>query len=70
MKSKFSLQELREKDLGALGELESSLVQDLFRAKFSNLNAQLRDVSKIKKIKKDIARIKTIVNLQNQSSGR
>jgi large subunit ribosomal protein L29 len=52
---------LRERNEKELGELEKSLSGDIFRARFKNFTNQLDDTSAVKKAKRDLARVKTVM---------
>lgn len=52
--------EIRERSEGDLGQLESELSRDLWKARFSNYTNQLDDTAKIRRLKRDIARVRTI----------
>ncbi|MGB9732123.1 MULTISPECIES: 50S ribosomal protein L29 [Calditerrivibrio] len=53
--------ELRNLTKAELQKKEMELREDLFRLKFKLSTADLEDTSKVGKVKKDIARIKTIL---------
>ena len=53
--------ELREKSVEDLAELEKSLVRDAFQARFKNFTARLDDTSSLKKARRDVARVKTLL---------
>ena len=57
MKSK----DLRERSVEDLRELEKSLAQDLFQHRFKNFTNRLDDTSAIKKARRDLARVKTLL---------
>ena len=59
--------DLRERTLDDLKELEKSLLKDLFSARFKNFTNRLDDTSVINKTKRDLARVKTI--LQQMEKG-
>ena len=63
-------QEIREKTTDELkaadrderppaGQLEQSMARDLWKARFSNHSNQLDDTDKIRRLRRDIARVKT-----------
>jgi large subunit ribosomal protein L29 len=52
--------ELRERSVSDLAQLESDLARDLWKARFSNFTNQLDDTAKIGRLRREIARIKTI----------
>lgn len=54
--------ELKEMKDTELTEKESELRENIFRMKFKLATGDIEDTSEIKKAKKDIARIKTILN--------
>ena len=53
--------ELRERAVGDLAQLEAELARDLWKARFSNSTNQLDDTAKIKRLRRQIARVKTII---------
>ena len=54
--------ELRETDIKELYEKETSLRQEIFNLRFQKATGQLSNTAIIGKTKKDLARIKTILN--------
>jgi large subunit ribosomal protein L29 len=52
--------ELRERSLGDLAQLEEELSRDLWKARFSNFTNQLDDTAKLRRIRREIARVKTV----------
>jgi large subunit ribosomal protein L29 len=54
--------ELTERTDEALRELEKSLNNDLFQAKFKNYTNRLNDTASIRRTKRDLARVKTILS--------
>jgi large subunit ribosomal protein L29 len=57
MKSK----DLRERTTEHLRELEKQLGREVFDAKFKNYTNRLNDTSSIRKARRDLARVKTIL---------
>ncbi len=57
MKSK----DLRERTNEHLQELEKTLARDVFDAKFKNFTNRLNDTSSVRKARRDLARVKTIL---------
>jgi large subunit ribosomal protein L29 len=53
--------DMREKSSEDLVELQKSLVKDAFQARFKNFTARLDDTSSLKKARRDIARVKTLL---------
>ena len=66
MKSKQFMEELRNK---SVEELNADLVaakKELFNLRFQNATNQLDNTSRIKEVKRNIARIKTVLTAQQQ----
>ena len=65
MKSKQYMEDLRNK---SVEELNADLVaakKELFNLRFQNATNQLENTSRIKEVKKNIARIKTVLTAQS-----
>lgn len=61
--------ELRERSLGDLAQLEEDLVKDLWKARFGNFTNQLDDTAKLRRLRREIARVKTVrTEKQKQSA--
>jgi len=58
--------ELRERSLGDLNQLEDELNRDLWKARFSNFTNQLDDTAKLRRLRREIARVKTIRSEKSQ----
>ncbi len=54
--------EIREMSLEQLKQKEQELREDSLRLRFKNATGELEDTSKLKKTRKDIARIKTLIS--------
>lgn len=66
MKSKQYLEDLRNK---SVEELNADLVaakKELFNLRFQNATNQLENTSRIKEVKRNIARIKTVLTAKQQ----
>lgn len=66
MKSKQYMEDLRNK---SVEELNADLVaakKELFNLRFQNATNQLENTSRIKEVKRNIARIKTVLTAQQQ----
>ena len=61
MKSKKYLDELIAKDVQALNEDLVSAKKELFSLRFQNATNQLDNTARIKEVRKNIARIQTII---------
>jgi len=61
------VKELRDRTDEALKELEKSLQNDLFQAKFKNFTNRLNDTASIRRNKRDLARVKTLLTQRSSS---
>lgn len=52
--------DLREKQASELAEMERELTRELWKARFANFSNQLDDTAKLRRLRRDIARVKTI----------
>jgi large subunit ribosomal protein L29 len=57
----MKVSELREKTVQDLGELKNKLARDLMNNRFRNMTGQLENNSMIMKLRRDIARVNTII---------
>ncbi|MCC7540981.1 MAG: 50S ribosomal protein L29 [Deltaproteobacteria bacterium] len=57
----MKMEELRGQSTEDLESLETSLGRDLFDARIKNYTNQLDDTSKMRKLRRDIARVKTLL---------
>jgi large subunit ribosomal protein L29 len=53
--------DLQERTIEHLRELEKSLTGDVFQARFKNFTNRLNDTASIRKTRRDLARIKTVL---------
>ena len=65
MKSKQFMEELRSKSVTELNEDLVAAKKELFNLKFQNATNQLDNTGRIKEVKKNIARIQTVLASQN-----
>ncbi len=65
MKSKQFMEELRSKSVTELNEDLVAAKKELFNLKFQNATNQLDNTSRIKEVKKNFARIQTVLASQN-----
>ena len=65
MKSKQFMEELRSKSVTELNEDLVAAKKELFNLKFQNATNKLDNTSRIKEVKKNIARIQTVLASQN-----
>jgi large subunit ribosomal protein L29 len=59
--------DLREKTTDELVELEKTNARELWKARFSNYSNQLDDTNKIRRLRRDIARIKTLLDQRDRA---
>ena len=57
----YKAEDLRERTLEDLRELERTLAKELFSARFKNFTNRLDDTSSLRKGRRDLARIKTVL---------
>ena len=57
----MKISEIREKTSSELVNLEAELKQELFKLRFQNATNQLANPMKIRSVKKDVAKIKTVL---------
>ena len=65
MKSKQFLEELRNKSVEELNADLDAAKKELFNLRFQNATNQLDHTTRIKEVKRNIARIKTVLAAQN-----
>ncbi len=53
--------EVREKSTEELTGLEKDLARQLWQARFDNHSNQLDDTAKVRRLRRDVARIKTVL---------
>lgn len=59
--------EMREKTQEELTELEASLRRQIWKVRFDNLSNQLDDTSSIRKLRPDLARVKTLLTQRTRA---
>ena len=67
MKSKKYLEELKAKDAAALNEELVAAKKELFNLRFQNATNQLDNTSRINEVRKNIARIQTVITEKAQT---
>jgi large subunit ribosomal protein L29 len=60
--------DIRERTDAELRELETELKEKLWKARFQNFTNQLDDTASIKNIRRDIARVKTILTQRERAA--
>lgn len=53
--------DLRDRSRDELQEMEKELTRNLWKARFSNFTNQLDDTAKMRRLRRDLARIKTVI---------
>ena len=61
MKTDNYVKELRDKSVSELGEALTEAKKELFNLRFQNATNQLDNTSRIKEVRKNIARIQTVL---------
>jgi len=59
--------ELRERSAGDLAVQEAEIARDLWKARFANYTNQLDDTAKIRRLRRQIARVKTIITQKQKA---
>jgi large subunit ribosomal protein L29 len=57
----MNLKEIREKDVAALRTQEGELRKELFNLRFQGVVGSLADPSRVRKVRREIARIHTVI---------
>ncbi|MBZ0116839.1 MAG: 50S ribosomal protein L29 [Sandaracinaceae bacterium] len=61
--------ELKELTVNELEQRESTLRRELWKARFDNHTNQLDDTAKIARLRRDIARVKTLLTERKRAKG-
>lgn len=64
----MKMSELREKTVEELHELEKSLARDLWKSRFENYTNRLDNTAMIRRLRRDVARIKTLLTQQSNKA--
>lgn len=56
--------EMRERNEGELQTMERELERELWKTRFANFTNQLDDTAKLRRLRRDIARVKTLLTEQ------
>lgn len=67
MKSKKYLEELNAKDVKALNEDLVAAKKELFNLRFQNATNQLDNTARITEVRRNIARIQTVITLKEKN---
>ena len=68
MKTDTYIKDLRDKSVSELGEALTEAKKELFNLRFQNATNQLDNTSRIKEVRKNIARIQTVLTEQSVNS--
>lgn len=68
MKTSKYVEELKKKSSGELAEELVAAKKELFNLRFQNATNQLDNTSRIKEVRKNIARIQTVITEQAKAS--
>ncbi len=66
MKSKAYVEDLRNKNVEELNQELVSAKKELFNLRFQNATNQLQNSARIREVRRNIARIKTMISAQEQ----
>lgn len=66
----MTVKEIREKDNAALNAEIDTLKEELFDLRFKQAIGQLENPSRLREVKKTIARIKTVITERELSDGK
>ncbi len=69
MKSGLKAAELRQRNLSDLVSMAKQMREDLFNMRFQNFTNRLDDTSKIRKARRDIARVLQVTREKSKSAG-
>jgi large subunit ribosomal protein L29 len=68
-KAKTTVEDLRANSADQLGDQLSKLKKEQFNLRFQRANGQLEKTSRVREVRKQIARIMTVVNEQRRKAG-
>ncbi len=68
MKIKTFVEDLKEKSVAELNEELVAAKKELFNLRFQNATNQLDNTSRIKEVRKNIARIQTVITEKSQNA--
>ena len=57
----MKMKELRERTKGDLEMMERELARELWKARFSNFTNQLDDTAKLRRLRRQVAQVKTLL---------
>ncbi|MCS6797016.1 MAG: 50S ribosomal protein L29 [Myxococcota bacterium] len=65
----MKIAEIRDKSTEELRSLERDLVRQLWQARFDNHASQLDDTARIRRLRRDVARVKTVLRERELRAG-
>ena len=68
-KAKNTIEDIRASSGDQLGDQLSKLKKEQFNLRFQRANGQLEKTSRVREVRKQIARIKTVMNEQRRKAG-
>jgi large subunit ribosomal protein L29 len=68
-KAKNTIEDIRSSSADQLGDQLSKLKKEQFNLRFQRANGQLEKTSRVREVRKQIARIMTVVNEQRRKTG-
>jgi len=68
-KKKHDIQDFRAKSADELNDQLTKLKKEQFNLRFQRANGQLEKTSRVRVVRKDIARIMTVLNEQGRKAG-
>ena len=68
MKIKTFVEDLKAKSVAELNEELVAAIKELFNLRFQNATNQLDNTSRIKEVRKNIARIQTVITEKSQNA--
>lgn len=57
----MKMKDLREKGQSELQGMETDMTRELWKARFANFTNQLDDTAKLRRMRRDLARVKTLL---------
>jgi large subunit ribosomal protein L29 len=57
----MKMKEMREHGASELESMKTEMTRELWKARFSNFTNQLDDTAKLRRLRRDLARIKTLL---------
>ena len=65
----MNARDLRDESTGELKERERDLTRELWSTRMDNFTNQLDDTAKIRRLRRDIARVKTVLTEREREQG-